>query len=272
MTKTGLVLEGGGLRGMYTAGVLDAFLERNIKFDYGIGVSAGAAYGISYISKQKGRNLEVCEKYINDKRYVSIANLIKEGALFGQKFVYEEIPLRLVPFDYNTYFNSSCDFFTGVTNVSTGRSEYFKLKDDKYKFNLFKATCALPLVSPLVELYNGYYLDGGISNPIPYKKALEDGCDKLTVVLTQHRGYIKNKQSNLGFIKFFYRKYPKIYEALKVRHEVYNKQIEEIRELEKKGIVKIICPNEPVGIKRIERDFEKIKNLYNKGYRDGMNY
>ncbi|MBR4893273.1 MAG: patatin-like phospholipase family protein, partial [Clostridia bacterium] len=139
MTKTGLVLEGGGLRGMYTAGVLDAFLERNIKFDYGIGVSAGAAYGISYISKQKGRNLEVCEKYINDKRYVSIANLIKERALFGQKFVYEEIPLRLVPFDYNTYFNSSCVFFTGVTNVSTGRSEYFKLKDDKYKFNLFSA-------------------------------------------------------------------------------------------------------------------------------------
>ena len=269
MIKTGLVLEGGGLRGMYTAGVLDAFLERDIHFEYGVGVSAGAAYGISYISRQKGRNLEICEKYITDKRSVSKRNLIKEGALFGQKFVYEEIPTKLIPFDYNTYFNSGVNFQVGVTNINTGKTEYYELKDDKYKFDLFKATCALPLVSPVIKLANGLYLDGGITAPIPYKKAFMDGCDRVVVVLTQHRGYQKKKQSALNLIKAVYRKYPKVYEALKVRHEIYNTALNELYELEKEGRAIIIQPECKVDIKRVETDMEKIRSLYNKGYEAG---
>lgn len=268
--KTGLVLEGGGLRGMYTAGVLDSFLERGISFDFGVGVSAGAAYGISYISKQKGRNMTICEKYLKDKRYLSKRNLIKEGSLFGQKFVYEIIPKYLVPFDYKAYFNSSTKFLTGVTNVDTGLCEYYELKDDEYKFDLFRATCALPLVSPIISLKNGLYLDGGISDPIPYKKALDEGCQKLVIILTQHKGYIKEEQSALKFIKLYYRKYPKIYETLKIRHEVYNRQVEEAEALEKEGSAIIIRPKEPVKIKRIETDIIKIRELYNIGLKDGQ--
>ncbi len=254
---------------MYSAGVLDAFLEQGITFDVGVGVSAGAAYGISYISGQKGRNLKICEKYIKDKRYVSLRNLFKEGALFGQTFVYEDIPRRLVPFDYDAYFKSKTRFLTGVTNILTGEIEYYEKKNDRYKFDLFKATCALPLVSPIIPMGTGLYLDGGITDPIPYKKALDEGCDKLVIILTRHRGYVKTPEKTLWFTKLYYRKYPKLCEAIMKRHLVYNQQLEEINKLEKEGRAIIIAPSRLVKIKRIETDIDKIRGLYSKGYEDG---
>ena len=269
LTKTGLVLEGGGLRGMYTAGVLDAFLEQGITFDVGVGVSAGAAYGISYVSGQKGRNLKICEKYLNDKRYVSLRNLFKEGALFGQTFVYEDIPRKLVPFDYDAYFKSKTKFLAGVTNILTGEIEYYQMKNDRYKYDLFKATCALPLVSPIIPMGTGLYLDGGIADPIPYKQALKEGCEKLVIILTRHRGYVKEAEKAIWFSKLYYRKYPKLIEAMKRRHIVYNEQLEEIAELEKEGKAVIIAPTRPVKIKRIETNIDKIRGLYSKGYEDG---
>ena len=254
---------------MFTAGVLDAFLEQGITFDVGVGVSAGAAYGISYISEQKGRNLEICEKYIKDKRYVSLRNLFKEGALFGQSFVYEEIPKRLVPFDYDTYFKSKTRFFTGVSNIITGEPEYYELKNDRYKFDLFRATCALPFVSPIIPMGAGLYLDGGLADPIPYKKALEEGCEKLVIILTRHRGYVKEPAKAHWFTKLYYKKYPALCEIIKNRHILYNKQLEEISELEKEGRAVIIAPSRPVKIKRIETDIDKIRGLYSKGYETG---
>ncbi len=254
---------------MYTAGVLDAFLEQGITFDVGVGVSAGAAYGISYISGQKGRNLKICEKYINDKRYVSLRNLFKEGALFGQTFVYEDIPRKLIPFDYDAYFKSKTKFLTGVTNILTGETEYYEMKNDRYKFDLFKATCALPFVSPIIPMGKGLYLDGGITDPIPYKKALSEGCEKLVIILTRHRGYLKEAEKAMLFAKLYYKKYPKLLDAMKRRHIIYNEQLEEIEKLEKEGSAIIIAPSRPVKIKRIETDIDKIRGLYSKGYEDG---
>lgn len=270
--KTALILEGGGMRGMYSAGVLDAFIEKKIKFEYGVGVSAGAAYGVSYISGQYRRNLLICDKFIGDKRYVSKRNMLKEGSLFGLKFVYEDIPNIYLPFDFEGYHNSDTDFYITVTNVETGKTEYHQLGEGDMKYNLLKATCALPLVSPIIRLGDGFYLDGGISDPIPYRKALEDGYEKLVVVLTQHKGYRKTKQSMLKLIKFWYRKYPEVYELLAKRHNIYNSQIDELEKLEEEGRCIILRPDNPVEIKRIETDKEKLKKLYFTGEADGLKY
>lgn len=270
--KVGLVLEGGAMRGMYTSGVLDAFLKKNIDFPYVIGVSAGAAYGTSYVSKQIGRNLEVCEKYINDKRYVSFLNLVKEGSLFGLKFVYEDIPKIHVPFDFKMYYSNPAEFYSVVTNIETGLPEYIGKDESDVNFDILKATCALPLVSPVIEINGRKYLDGGISDPIPYKKAFEDGCDKVVVILTQDKTYIKQKQKFLSLINLKYKNYKNLCKLMEERHNLYNNSVREIEELEKEGKAIILRPDKPVGFKRIETDVSKLTTLYYKGEYDGFSY
>lgn len=268
--KTALVLEGGAMRGIYTCGVLDAFIDKKIDFDYVIGVSAGAAFGSSYISKQRGRNLEIYERFVNDKRYVSYENLLKEGSLFGLKFVYEDIPRIHVPFDFDAYYKSPCKFYSVVTNIETGKPEYFDKTPEDKNFDIFKASCALPMFSPVIKIKDGYYLDGGITDPIPFEKPLADGYDKLVVVLTQDKTYRKKKQSFLSAIKLKYRKYPKIYEVMSARHKVYNAQLDKLDKLEKEGKALIIRPDKPVEFKRIETDLTKLKKLYHTGEYDGF--
>ena len=270
--KTALVLEGGAMRGIYTCGVLDAFLDKNIEFDYVIGVSAGAALGSSYVSKQRGRNLEIYERYVNDKRYMSYHNLIKEGSLFGLKFVYEDIPKIHVPFDFEAYYNSPVKFYSVVTNIETGKAEYMNKTREDENLDILKATCALPMFSPNIKIGDNYYLDGGIADPIPFEKAFKDGYDKVVVILTQHKTYRKNKQSYLNLIKLKYRKYPEIFKIMENRHNIYNSQLDKLEELEKDGKAFIIRPENPVEFKRIETDLVKLRKLYHIGEYDGFTY
>ncbi len=256
------------MRGMYTCGILDAFLDSNIDFKYVVGVSAGAAFGASYISKQRNRNINIYKKYINDKRYISYSNMLREGSLFGLKFVYEDIPKIHVPFDFETYYKNDCIFYSGVTNIETGETEYFNKSREDINFDVLKATCALPLFSPCIKIGNNKYLDGGLTNPIPFNKAFVDKNDKAVVVLTQHDGYRKQKQKMLNLIRLKYIKYPKIYEALRVRHKIYNSQLEELDNLEEQGKVLIIRPDSPVEFNRIETDLVKLEALYHKGEKD----
>ena len=266
--KTALVLEGGAMRGMYTCGVLDVFLDFGINFKYVIGVSAGAAFGASYISKQRDRNINIYKKYINDKRYISYSNMLREGSLFGLKFVYEDIPKIHVPFDFDTFYENDCIFYSAVTNIETGETEYFNKSREDANFDVLKATCALPMFSPCIKIGSNKYLDGGITNPIPFDKAFADKNDKAVAVLTQHKGYRKQKQKMLNLIRLKYIKYPEIYKALKIRHELYNRQLGELDDLEKQGKVLIIRPDSPIEFNRIETDLTKLEALYHGGEKD----
>ncbi len=268
--KTALVLEGGAMRGIYTCGVLDAFIDKNIKFDYVIGVSAGAAFGSSYISWQRGRNIEIYEKYSNDKRYVSWQNLIKEGSLFGLKFVYEDIPKIHIPFDFDAYHKNPARFISVVTNVKTGQPEYFDKDPQDVNLDIFKASCALPMFSPMIKIKDNLYLDGGMSDPIPFEKPLKDGYDKVVVILTQDKSYRKNKQKLLSLMKIKYKNYPQVYKVMEKRHLLYNNQLDKLNELEKEGKAIVIRPEKPVDFKRIETDIEKLRKLYHQGEYDGF--
>ena len=270
--KLGLVLEGGGMRGIYTVGVLDAFTKYKFMPDYLIGVSAGASNGVSYISKQEGRGLRVNINYIGDKRYLSLQNYLKTGSLFGMDFIYEEIPKKLEPFDYKSFFENPCDFKVGVTNAETGRAEFYG-KDSIYDgATVLKASSSIPLVANPVEYRGKTYFDGGTSAPIPVGEAIKDGCDKLIVVLTRDRNFIKPKLKCLSLIAWKMRKYPAMVELLKRHHEVYRENQEEIRRLEAQGKAFVIAPSAPLQIDRFEKSRERLLAVYQQGFADGEKF
>ena len=186
-----LILEGGTLRPIFSAGVMDALLDNNITFPYCIGVSAGITNGVSYISKQKGRNLEVVTKYRNDNRYLSYRNFLRCKSIFGLDFVFDEIPNNLIPFDMDTYRKYPGKVLVGVTNAHTGKTEYLNGKDLDDKATMLRATCAIPLLFPVIKINGKEYYDGGLCDPIPIKKAIADGNTKHLIVLTQPKGYKK---------------------------------------------------------------------------------
>ncbi len=264
--KVGLVLEGGGFRGIYSAGVIDCLMEKNIELPYVIGVSMGACNGVNYISKQIGRNLNVPYSYIEDKRYMSYKRLFTKGELFGMDFIFNEIPKKLIPFDYNTYSNSIQEFIIGTTDCITGKPFYIKTLDYDTLLTSLKASASLPFASKMVNFDNKKLLDGGISDPIPYKKAFEDGCDKLIIVLTQTSDFVKKptKFSTLG--KLFYSKYPQLLKTLNNRYINYNNQLKEIQKLEEEGKVFVIRPKQNIPVSRTERDKQKLKEAFNMGY------
>ena len=264
---TGLVLEGGGFRGMYTAGILDAFLEKEILFDYLIGVSAGAAHGISYVSGQYQRNL-VGNHLIAHKQYCGLPHLIKNGDYFNWEFVYKTIPQELNPFDYDGFNSSSTQMKGVLTDCSTGMAKYidFKNSTPDQLCDLLSATSALPFISRILNIDNQQYLDGGIADSIPFKQAFSDGNKRVVVVLTRPDGYQKQQVKYPAFVKLYYRRYPKLVDAILQRADQYNEDLRTLKQLEASGIAFVIRPEKTLPIDRLERKPEVLENIYHTAY------
>ncbi len=266
----GLVLEGGAMRGMYTAGVLDVFLDNDIKVDGIIGVSAGVLFGANYISKQKGRAIRYSKKYSKNKNYMGFHSLITTGNIINKDFAFYEVPFKLDVFDNDVFKKSNIKFYATVTNVGTGSPEYLQITDAFKDMEIFRATSAIPFVSKIVEVNNKKYLDGGISDSIPINKCMDMGYDKIIVVLTKPMWYRKKKRGNL-FIKCWYRKYPNLVKTMQNRYKVYNNTIEKIIDLENKKEIFVIRPSKKIKIKRIEKDANKLQAMYDLGVSDCKN-
>lgn len=270
MGKIGLVLEGGGMRGLFTGGVLDCLLDKQIRVDYCIGVSAGACNGVSYVSGQRGRNKRINLQYATDKRYVSLQNLIRTKSMFGMDFIFRQIPDELDPFDYDAFLGSPIAFYAGVTDAETGKPCYFGKEEIDHDSTVLAASSAIPVFSPAVAYRGGHYLDGGTTDPIPVKKALADGCDRVIVILTRDRNYVKPPES----FRFLYRRvlkdYPQMIKALDTRHSVYNETLKFLSALEQDGRALIIAPPEPVKLSRFEKDPAKLEALYRQGYQQTL--
>lgn len=267
--KICLVLEGGALRGIYTAGVLDELMKTNIKIDTIIGVSMGSLVGINYLSKQPGRALRYNLKYCNDKRYMSFRSFIKTGDLVNKEFAYYELPSKLDKFDYDTYNKSKTKLYCTVTNVDTGKAEYIEIKDSYKDIEYLRAGASMPGVSKIVEINNKRYLDGGVADSIPINKALSMGFDKIIVVTTREISYRKKEKKNA--LRFLYRKYPNFINTLNNRGYNYNRVLDEISELEKEKSIFVIRPSCKINIKRIEKNKKIIKMQYDLGVNDFKN-
>jgi predicted patatin/cPLA2 family phospholipase len=260
---TGLVLEGGGFRGIFTAGILDAFLKEGIHFPYLIGVSAGAAYGVSYVSRQYGRNLAV-NRIVADKRYCSVGNFLKTGNYFNWDFVYREVPLHIVPFDYASFASSGQVFRVGLTNCATGLVEFYNIEGsspERFR-DLLAATSALPLVSRM-QLFEGrMYMDGGIADAVPVNRALEEGNTRVVVILTRPRGYRKQPSLFDKLIALSYRRYPQFVKTMRERVDRYNRTLDMIEQLEAAGTAFVIRPAIPVPVSRMENKPAKLNSAY----------
>lgn len=271
MYEAGLVLEGGGMRGIYTAGVLDFFLEKNMEFASCYGVSAGAAHLCSYMSKQKGRAYRVGVDYLEDKDYCSAKSLLTTGDLFGADMCYDRIPNELDPYDYAAAEQYPGKCYAVVTNIETGRPEYIRLKDLHRDIIAVRASASLPLVSRNVEIDGKLYLDGGISDAIPIQKSILSGNRKNVVVMTKEVGYRRKPSSHLGLIQIRYLKYPKIYDLMSDRHIRYNETLDYLANQVKNGQAFLIQPKKDIGVGRIEKNKNKLHELYQAGYRDAGN-
>lgn len=264
--KKGLVLEGGAMRGLFTAGVLDILMENNIQVDGVVGVSAGAVFGCNYISKQIGRTIRYNMKYSKDKRYCSVQSLIKTGDLYGAEFCYHTLPETLDIFDVETFKKSDVEFYVVATDVKTGQAVYHKCTDAGYKdLEWMRASASMPLVSNVVEIDGNGYLDGGVAESIPIKCAEEMGFEKNLIILTQPKGFVKKKSKLFPLIKIALRKYPKLVDTMSNRHNNYNDTIKYIEDLEQKGDVMVIRPPYALSISRTEKDPEKLKEVYEIG-------
>ncbi|MDR7071865.1 putative patatin/cPLA2 family phospholipase [Fictibacillus barbaricus] len=271
MKNSGLVLEGGGMRGVYTAGVLDVFMENEIYFPYVIGASAGACNAASYLSRQHGRNRTVNLDYCSHPEYISYRNwLFKKKGLFGMDFIFDELPNRLVPFDYQAFHQSREKFVIVVTDCRTGQPVY--LTRDDYELNdiskVLRASASIPFIAPMIELAGKHVMDGGIADPIPVRKAAADGVSKTVVVLTQNREYRKKKPKLTWVTKRFYPEYTGLDESLRGRYLKYNETLDYIEEEEKKGNLFVLRPLEKMKVKRVERDSKRLALLYEQGRKD----
>lgn len=261
----GLVLEGGGLRGCFTAGVIDVFLEKQISFDKVTGVSAGACHACSYLAGQRGRAIAVARDYVDHPEYCSMKNLIKTGNLFGEQYVFHDIPERIYPIDNESFKKNKTEFFVSVTDCETGRAYYPQITDLIADIEWIRASSSLPLISKMVYINGKPYLDGGIVDSIPIEFSIAHGCQRNVVVLTRDRSYRKKRENLYPAMKIVYRKYPKLLEAVKTRQEKYNSTLEFIYAEEKKGNILVIAPEVPLAIGRTEKDKEKLTVGYKLG-------
>ena len=268
-TKIGLVMEGGGMRGVYTAGVLDAFLDAGLDFDGTLGVSAGSCHAASFLSKQRGRAYRVNVSYLHDWRYCSVRSWLQTGDFFGAQMLYDTIPNQLDRYDYAVYAQRRGWFRAVVTNLASGEAEYPLIEDLHQDIVWLQASSSLPLLSRTVKVNGQEYLDGGISDSIPVKEAMRLGCEKNVIVLTQCAGYRKGPNELMPLIKAKYRRYPKLIELMETRHLRYNKTLDEIEDLRKQGKVFVIQPQQPVTIGRLEKDRSELHALYCEGLEDG---
>ena len=264
MIKAALVLEGGALRGMYTSGVLDTFLKNNMEFECVAGVSAGALNAMSYISKQPGRSAKINLEYCDDPRYIGRKAFIKNKGIIGYDYLFGDISENKVPFDYKSFENTNQRFIIVTTNCEKAETEYLEKSNCNDLFKAAQASSSMPLASAMVEINNNHYLDGAVTTSIPVKWALEQGYEKVVVVLTRDKTYRKPMLSNKmkKLYKLAYHKYPKLIEKLNTMPERYNKLQDEIIDLEKEGKIFIIRPEKEVTVSRLEKDKEKLENLY----------
>ncbi len=266
--KRGLILEGGAMRGMFTAGVLDVFMENNIEFDGIIGVSAGATFGCNYISGQIGRTIRYNKKYCKDKRYCSFRSLITTGDLYGKDFCYNKIPNELDPFDNDAYRKSKTEFYIVATDIESGKPVYKKYEvDDPDALSWMRASASMPLASRIVEIGNRKFLDGGMSDSVPVKEFEKMGYNKNVVILTQPYDYVKSKNSVLPLIKLVYKNFPNLIKVMQNRHIMYNETTDYIKEKENKGELFVIRPKEKLCVNHVEHYADKLEKSYQEGRR-----
>lgn len=265
LSKIGLVLEGGGTRAIFTSGVLDAFLKHNISFDYVIGVSAGSCNGTSFVGKNYKRQHDITIDYVNDERYMGIKSMLKSGNYLNLPWIFGELTYDINALDQDEFENSKTTMHAVVTNAETGLGEYYVVDDIRKECPLLAASCALPLATKGIEYNGSVYFDGGIVDSIPVDHALSDGCDKAVVILTQHDGYQKKPLRNATVVSKALRKYPLLATALANRSEMYNAQLERVRELESQGKVFVIQPREPLACGTLEKNTLKLEQVYEIG-------
>ena len=254
------------MRGMFTCGVLDVFMENGIQFDGAVGISAGAVFGCNFKSRQIGRPIRYNKKYCSDPRYCSFRSLIKTGDLYGVEFCYHTLPDVLDPFDRNTFRDNPMEFHIGATDVKTGKCVYHKCIDGGERdMKWMQASASMPMVSRPVAVDSYLLLDGGISDSVPFEYMERIGYNKNVIILTQPEGYRKSKASFIPLIKLIMRKYPAVAEAMARRHEMYNRQMDEIKNREKKGSAFVIRPPEALGISRTEDDPNELERVYQLG-------
>lgn len=268
--KTGLVMEGGAMRGMFTAGVTDVLMENDVAFDGGIGVSAGAAFGCNYKSKQIGRTIRYNKKYCNDPRYVSLRSLLKTGNLYNEEFGYHELPNKLDVFDVRTFSENPMEFFVVCTDVETGKPVYHRCEHgDKKDVEWLRASASMPLVSKFVKIGNQYLSDGGTADSIPLRYFEKIGYDKNVVILTQPKGFVKKKNSLLPILRVALRKYPALIHTLTERHNVYNETLSYVEKQRKNGKVFVIQPPKALNIGAVEHNADELERVYQMGRKEG---
>ena len=270
LNDAALIFEGGGMRGAYTAGVIDALIENDMEFTSCYGVSSGACHATTYLSKQFGRARRIIVDYAKDKRYFSFNSLLKTGNMFGIEFIFKTLTHELDLYDFETAKNNPAKFYVGVINIKTAESEYLQIKDVDAEYKKLAATMALPIISRPVKIDGKKYLDGGIVDSLPLERSIYDGNKKTVMVLTQDVTYLKKFNFLTPFFFIWYLFHPKLVMRIGTRHIRYNKALEIIAEHEKTGDVFVIRPKKPVNIKRLEVNKEKIEALYQDGYRDGI--
>lgn len=274
MTEGALVLEGGSLRGVFTAGVLDIFMEQGIEMSYINGVSAGSMCGMSYVSKQIGRTIDVNLNYATDKRFLSFRNMVKKRSIFNFDFLFGELSDTLIPFDYDAFYRSEQTFEVVATRCKTGRPEYFEKNTCSDFVNAVKASSSMPILSSMIGVNGKKYLDGGCSMPIAYQRAIDLGYEKIVVILTRQRGYRKppvDKWAKKGYERYF-APLPKLLNALEEAPDRYNRMQEEMDCLEEDGRIFIIRPEKPVVVHRTEQDKRKLEALYEEGRSVGADH
>ena len=265
--RTALVLEGGAMRGMYTAAVLDVLMDEGIKVDAIYATSAGVLFGVNYISGQRGRAIRYNKRFSRDKRYMGIHSLITSGNIINKNFAFYEVPFTLDVFDQEAYYRSETKMIATVTNVHTGAVEYIEVKDVLKQMEVLRAASAMPFVSQMVELDGQLYLDGGLSDSIPLKKCQEDGYERIVVVETRPEGYRKGK-TNPIVAKVFYSKYPNLVETINNRYKAYNAILQEIEELDAKGEIVLVRPTKDLKLGRIESNPDRLQEMYDLGIED----
>lgn len=268
----GIIAEGGASRTVYSAGVMDALLEQNVIADYFIGVSAGIAFGVSYCSRQQGRNLSLVTDYMCTPKYSGIKHMLdpKNKSFYNLDYVYGKVPQELLPFDYKAFADFKGKCISVVTNLETGEAEYPDTPRDDRDFAYLRASCALPLLFPPIEIGGKLYMDGGISDSIPFKQAMAEGCDKLIVILTRERGYIKQDESAQKMVLKAFRRYPEFCEKFVTRAQRYNQSIAELEELKRQGKAFVFYPKKELLVNRTENDVGRLKRLYDYGFRHAM--
>ena len=265
----GLVLEGGAMRAIYTAGVLDVFMEQNIWPDGLIGVSAGAIHGSVYLGNQPGRTIRYYKKYCRHKNFMSFYSLLTTGDLVGEQFCYHDLPDFLDPFDYDTFAQSKTAYYVTCTDLDSGKAVYRRCTDLHQEMEYMRASASMPYVSKIVEIEGQKLLDGGVADSIPLKAFQQMGYDKNIVVLTQCEGYRKKPQKP-WLAKLFYRKYPRFIDTLLHRHTAYNQSVRDVEDAAAKGDVFLIRPSQDLKIDRMERDPARLEAQYNLGRADAL--